>query len=116
MPCGRVAWGARAFYFGRLALNEMSVEHMVFYRFLFACLGMLPVALLHRRRVRLTGSEVPPVTDLRVSGRARSVSDPVSRLALTTVSHASLMVGRHAGAAGRRGPALCRRRGQRRTA
>ena len=31
-------WGT-GFYFGRLALNEMSVEHMVLYRFLFACAG-----------------------------------------------------------------------------
>jgi hypothetical protein len=33
-------WGA-GFYFGRLALDEMNVEHMVLYHFLFACLGML---------------------------------------------------------------------------
>jgi len=46
-------WGT-GFYFGRLALNEMSVEHMVLYRFLFACLGMLPVALMNLRRFRLT--------------------------------------------------------------
>ena len=31
-------WGT-GFYFGRLALNEMSVEYMVLYRFLFASLG-----------------------------------------------------------------------------
>ncbi len=31
-------WGT-GFYWGRLALNEMSVEHMVLYRFLFACAG-----------------------------------------------------------------------------
>src|SRR5579871_2835978 len=48
-------WGT-GFYFGRLALNEMSVEHMVLYRFFFACLGLLPVALLNR--VRFTGSEI----------------------------------------------------------
>src|ERR1035437_6226487 len=48
-------WGT-GFYFGRLALNEMSVEHMVLYRFLFACLGMLPVMLVNR--VRFTRSEV----------------------------------------------------------
>lgn len=48
-------WGT-GFYFGRLALNEMSVEYMVLYRFLFACIGMLPVALLHR--VRLTRHEL----------------------------------------------------------
>jgi len=47
-------WGT-GFYFGRLALNEMSVEYMVLYRILFACLGVLPVALV--ARVRLTGSE-----------------------------------------------------------
>ena len=48
-------WGT-GFYLGRLALNEMSVEHMVLYRFLFACVGLLPVALLNR--VRFTGSEI----------------------------------------------------------
>ena len=37
-------WGT-GFYFSRLALNEMSVEYMVLYRILFACLGVLPVAL-----------------------------------------------------------------------
>src|ERR1700760_4135383 len=40
-------WGT-GFYFGRVAMNEMSVEHMVLYRFLFACLGMLPVAVVNR--------------------------------------------------------------------
>jgi len=48
-------WGT-GFYFGRLALNEMSVEYMVLYRFLFASLGVLPIALT--QRVRLTRSEV----------------------------------------------------------
>src|SRR5271169_4230004 len=51
-------WGT-GFYFGRLALNEMSVEWMVLYRFLFASLGMLPVMLFNGGgRVRLTGAEV----------------------------------------------------------
>ena len=48
-------WGT-GFFFGRIALNEMSVESMVLYRFLFASVGMLPVALAHR--VRLSGSEI----------------------------------------------------------
>ena len=39
-------WGT-GFYFGRLALNEMSVESMVLYRFAFASLGMLPVMFFH---------------------------------------------------------------------
>jgi drug/metabolite transporter (DMT)-like permease len=37
-------------------MNEMSVEHMVLYRFLFACLGMLPVVLMNR--VSFTRAEV----------------------------------------------------------
>ena len=86
-------WGT-GFYFGRLALNEMSVEWMVLYRFLFASLGMLPVMLLHRGgRVRLTGAE------LRVLLTAAALGVPLQfllqfhGLARTTVSHASLMVG-----------------------
>src|SRR4051794_35489396 len=47
-------WGT-GFYWGRLALNEMSVGQMVLYRFLFGSLGILPVVLLHR--VRLTRKE-----------------------------------------------------------
>jgi drug/metabolite transporter (DMT)-like permease len=83
-------WGT-GFYWGRIALNEMNVEPMVLYRFLFACIGMMPV--IATRRVRLTGSEwrtmllaafffVPLQFLLQFHG-----------LALTTVSHASLMVG-----------------------
>src|SRR5271170_228771 len=33
------------FYFGKIALREMGVGHMVLYRFLFACLGLLPILL-----------------------------------------------------------------------
>src|ERR1700685_3812931 len=83
-------WGT-GFYWGRLALNEMNVEHMVLYRFLFACLGMAPVML--RRRVRLTPGE------LRIMLLAAFFGIPIQfllqfhGLALTTVSHASLMVG-----------------------
>jgi drug/metabolite transporter (DMT)-like permease len=83
-------WGT-GFYLGRLALNEMSVEYMVLYRFLFACLGMLPVLLLHR--VRFTG------TEFRLLLISATFCVPVQfllqfhGLARTTVSHASLMVG-----------------------
>src|SRR5580658_9893915 len=50
-------WGT-GFYFGRLALNEMSVEHMVLYRFLFASLGMLPLVFMNLGRFRLTVGEL----------------------------------------------------------
>ena len=83
-------WGT-GFYFGRLALNEMSVEHMVLYRFLFACVGMLPVALMNR--VRLTRSEIKILLVSAAFGIPIQFLIQFHGLALTTVSHASLMVG-----------------------
>jgi drug/metabolite transporter (DMT)-like permease len=83
-------WGT-GFYFGRLALNEMSVEHMVLYRFLFACVGMVPVALLNR--VRLTRGEVKMLLVSAAFGIPIQFLIQFHGLARTTVSHASLMVG-----------------------
>jgi drug/metabolite transporter (DMT)-like permease len=83
-------WGT-GFYFGRLALNEMSVEHMVLYRFLFACAGLLPVALLNR--VRLTRSEIRILLVSSFFGIPVQFLIQFHGLAHTTVSHASLMVG-----------------------
>ena len=83
-------WGT-GFYFGRLALNEMSVEHMVLYRFLFACVGLLPVALLNR--VRITGSEIRILLISSAFGIPIQFLIQFHGLARTTVSHASLMVG-----------------------
>ena len=85
-------WGT-GFYFGRLALNEMSVEHMVLYRFLFASLGLLPVALLHRRRFRLTAGEMRLLLVCAFLGIPVQFLLQFHGLALTTVSHAALMVG-----------------------
>jgi drug/metabolite transporter (DMT)-like permease len=85
-------WGT-GFYFGRLAMNEMSVEHMVLYRFLFACLGMLPVLLMNRGRLRLTGSELRTLLLCAALGIPIQFLIQFHGLALTTVSHASLMVG-----------------------
>ncbi len=83
-------WGT-GFYFGRLALNEMSVEAMVLYRFLFACLGMLPVVVTHR--VRLTRSETRTLLLAAMFGIPIQFLLQFHGLALTTVSHAALMVG-----------------------
>lgn len=83
-------WGT-GFYWGRLALNEMSVESMVLYRFLFACVVMLPVALVYRERFNFA--------DLRLLLISAFFGIPVQFLIQfhgldhTTVSHASLMVG-----------------------
>ncbi|MGB7267620.1 MAG: EamA family transporter [Terracidiphilus sp.] len=83
-------WGT-GFYFGRLALNEMSVESMVLYRFLFACVGMLPVILTHR--VRLTAGETRTLLLAALFGIPIQFLLQFHGLALTTVSHAALMVG-----------------------
>ena len=83
-------WGT-GFYFGRLALNEMSVEYMVLYRFLFASVGMLPIAFT--QLVRLTRSEVGILLTSAAFGIPIQFLIQFHGLALTTVSHASLMVG-----------------------
>jgi drug/metabolite transporter (DMT)-like permease len=83
-------WGT-GFYWGRLALNEMSVEHMVLYRFLFASLGIFPVLLFHR--ARLTGPELRLLLIASAFGIPIQFLLQFHGLALTTVSHASLMVG-----------------------
>jgi drug/metabolite transporter (DMT)-like permease len=83
-------WGT-GFFFGKIAMREMSSAHMVLYRFLFACVGLTPVLLSRRPgldargwRILLIASflGVPVQFLLQFAGLAR-----------TTVSHASLMVG-----------------------
>jgi drug/metabolite transporter (DMT)-like permease len=85
-------WGT-GFYFGRLALNEMSVEHMVLYRFAFACLGMLPVVARDWRRLRFTAGEWRTLLFCAALGIPIQFLVQFHGLARTTVSHASLMVG-----------------------
>lgn len=83
-------WGT-GFYWGRLALDEMSVEHMVLYRLLFASLGMAPVALVNHPRLNRR--------ELRLLLIAAAFGVPIQfllqfhGLVMTTVSHAALMVG-----------------------
>jgi len=83
-------WGC-GFFFGKIALREMGVGHMVLYRFLFAVAAMLPLLVTH-----------PPKFNRREWGIllvASFLGVPVQfllqfyGLSLTTVSHASLMVG-----------------------
>ena len=83
-------WGC-GFFFGKIALAEMNVGAMVFYRFFFASLAFLPVLFTHKPRLNrrewrllLVGSflGVPLQFLIQFYG-----------LSLTTVSHASLMVG-----------------------
>jgi drug/metabolite transporter (DMT)-like permease len=83
-------WGT-GFYFGKIVLADMGVGHMVLYRFFFACIGLLPFALRHRPRLN--------AREWRLLLVASFLGIPVQYLvqfyglSLTTVSHASLMVG-----------------------
>jgi len=72
-------------------MNEMSVEHMVLYRFLFACLGLLPIALLNR--VAFTKSEIRLLLISSFFGVPLQFLMQFHGLDRTTVSHAALMVG-----------------------
>ncbi len=83
------------FYFGKIALREMGVGHMVLYRFLFACLGMLP-ALLRPGRGRYGGLNAGEWRTLLLAsflGVPAQFLIQFWGLKLTNVSHACLMVG-----------------------
>ena len=72
-------------------MNEMSVEYMVLYRFLFACLGMLPVVLLNR--VVFSKNEIRLILISAFFGVPVQFLMQFHGLDRTTVSHAALMVG-----------------------
>jgi drug/metabolite transporter (DMT)-like permease len=83
-------WGC-GFFFGKIALADMNVGAMVLYRFLFATLVLIPLLFTHRpgfnRREWLT------LLLCAFLGIPLQFLIQFSGLALTTVSHASLMVG-----------------------
>ncbi len=83
-------WGC-GFYFGKIALAEMNVGAMVFYRFAFATLGLLPLLLTHRPR--FNRSEWRTLLLASFLGVPLQFLLQFKGLSLTTVSHASLMVG-----------------------
>jgi drug/metabolite transporter (DMT)-like permease len=85
-------WGT-GFYWGRLALNEMSVQYMVLYRFAFASLGLAPLLIFRRNRTLLTGQELRILLISAFFGVPVQFLLQFHGLALTTVSHAALMVG-----------------------
>ena len=88
-------WGT-GFYFGKLALREMGVGHMVLYRFLFASMGMLPVLFVAGRRKgspRWTAREKGTLLLSSALGIPIQFLLQFEGLAHTTVSHAALMVG-----------------------
>jgi drug/metabolite transporter (DMT)-like permease len=83
-------WGT-GFFFGKIALAEMPVAPMVLYRFAFACAGLL--LFIFFERPHLAGSEWGRVFAASVLGVPVQYLVQFKGLSLTTVSHASLMVG-----------------------
>ena len=83
-------WGC-GFFFGKIALVEMGVGAMVLYRFLFATLVLLPLLFTHRPS--FDRREWGTLLFCAFLGVPLQFLIQFSGLALTTVSHASLMVG-----------------------
>ncbi len=81
-------WGT-GFFFGKIAFSRLGVGHYVLYRFLFACLGLLPIVEAPRFsrpqwKILLIGAFLGVPLQFMVQFEG---------LKLTTVSHAALMVG-----------------------
>ena len=83
-------WGT-GFFFGKIALAEMNVGAMVFYRFFFATLALLPLILNHRPT--FTPREWRTLLIASFLGVPLQFLIQFYGLSRTTVSHASLMVG-----------------------
>jgi drug/metabolite transporter (DMT)-like permease len=83
-------WGT-GFFFGKIALTEMPVVTMILFRMVFACLGLVPVILYDRPH--FDASERGWVFAASVLGVPVLFLVQFKGLSLTTVSHASLMVG-----------------------
>ena len=83
-------WGT-GFFFGKIALQEMGVGHMVFYRFLFAMPAALPMAL--NQSTQWTRRDWLILTLSAFFGIPLQFLVQFRGLSLTTVAHASLMVG-----------------------
>jgi drug/metabolite transporter (DMT)-like permease len=83
-------WGC-GFFFGKIALAEMGFAHMVLYRFLFAMVLLLPLLVTHRPR--LNRREWGLLLTASFLGVPLQFLIQFYALSITTVSHASLMVG-----------------------
>ena len=83
-------WGT-GFFFGKVALSEIPVATMILFRLAFACAGLLPVILFDRPHFE--GSELGWLFAASVLGVPVLFLVQFKGLSLTTVSHASLMVG-----------------------
>ncbi len=80
---------ATGFFFGKIAFTQLRVDHYLLYRFVFACLGLLPIV----ERPRFTAREWRLLLTGAFLGVPAQFIVQFEGLRLTTVSHAALMVG-----------------------
>ncbi|HEY3935568.1 MAG TPA: EamA family transporter [Gemmatimonadales bacterium] len=85
-----VVWGT-SFVLGKVALVQLSVPHMILYRFIFASIAFAPVLL--RGMPRLDRNEWGLVAIAGVIGVPVQFLLQFEGLARTTASHAALMIG-----------------------
>jgi drug/metabolite transporter (DMT)-like permease len=88
-------WGC-GFFFAKIALAEMNVGSMVLYRFLFATLALIPLFVFHKltpNRPRFNRADWTTLLICSFLGIPLQFLIQFTGLSLTTVSHASLMVG-----------------------
>ena len=83
-------WGA-SFVLGKIALVELTVPHLMLYRFVFASIGFVP--LLFLSRPGLVRGEWGVVALAAVIGVPVQFLMQFGGLARTTASHAALMIG-----------------------
>ena len=83
-------WGT-GFLFGKIAFAEMSVNENSAYRFIFGSIALLPVLL--RRRTKFAPGDFKLLLFASIIGVPVQFLIQFKGLSLTTVSHASLMVG-----------------------
>src|SRR5271154_5382289 len=79
-------WGC-GFFFGKIALAEMGVGSMVFYRFVFALIALLPLLAMHRPGLNAREWQILLVASFL--GVPLQFLIQFRGLQLTTVSHAS---------------------------
>lgn len=85
-----IFWGT-GFYFGKVAFAEMSVTQDVAWRFIFGSALLIPI--LVRSRLRYSRSDLGLIALASAIGVPLQFLVQFKGLQLTTVSHASLMVG-----------------------